>query len=220
MPRVNTVQKTQKARKCGKCGETIEIGQPYRWWKFRYGGKRERCMKPECSPKASDLTQSAFLGGMADAEQAHADAIRNVQEGGGDLNSFAEELRGIAETVRELGEEAQSSLDNMPEGLQQGDTGQMLEGRVSSCEEIADALESAADEAENALSELPDDEPQEDWTDEQLNSLAGTLGEDEKEEDESREDYLERLKDALEQKRQEAIDQAVSEAEGVDWSYE
>lgn len=219
MPRVNTVQKTKKARKCGKCGDSIEIGQPYRWWKFRYGGKYVRCMKPDCSPKPSDLTQSAFLGGMAEAEQSLGDAVRQVQEDQ-DLNSFAEELRGIASTVRELGEEAQSSLDNMPEGLQQGDTGQLLEQRASTCEEIADALEEAADSAENAFSELPEDEPKEDWTDEQLNSLAGTLGEEEKEEDETREEYLDRLKEALEQKRQEALDEAVGEAECVDWSYE
>ena len=62
-----------------------------------------------------------------------------------------EDFRGVAEALRELGSEQQEKYDNMPEGLQQGDTGQMLEERASNCESWADEIEQRADELESAL---------------------------------------------------------------------
>jgi hypothetical protein len=48
--------------------------------------------------------------------------------------------------MTDLGEQAQESFDNMPEGLQQGDTGQMLENRAQACHDAAATLEALADE--------------------------------------------------------------------------
>lgn len=49
----------------------------------------------------------------------------------------ANDLESLAEQVREFGEEQQGKFDNMPEGLQQGDTGQLLEERASNMEQAA-----------------------------------------------------------------------------------
>lgn len=141
MPRVTTVKSARKSQgTCGKCGARIKEGDTYRWWKFRYGGRRVRCAKPECTPRASDLTQSAFYGQLYDLQDSLDEAIANKD---------ADALRSIADDLRSLGEECSSSRDNMPEGLQDSDTGELLQTRADECESRADELESAADERES-----------------------------------------------------------------------
>lgn len=62
-----------------------------------------------------------------------------------------EELRdlreGWAEQAREIGQMQQDKLDNMPDGLRDGDTGAFLQERADACEAWADEIEAA---------ELPD----------------------------------------------------------------
>lgn len=155
MPRVTSVKSARKSQgACGKCGDKIKKGHSYRWWKFRYGGRRVRCLKPECAPKPSDLTRSAFYGTLYEIQETVDDALA-AYESGGEPSDLGEALRSAAEELRNLGEECGSSLENMPEGLQQGGTGQMLENRRDECESKADELESAADEVESV--EIHDD---------------------------------------------------------------
>jgi hypothetical protein len=47
----------------------------------------------------------------------------------------------VVQELRDLAEECQDNLDNMPEGLQQGDTGMMLQERIEACNNAADELE-------------------------------------------------------------------------------
>ncbi len=149
MARVTTVDKARKDQgPCTKCRVEIKVGDPYRWWKFRFGPRYVRCAKPECAPKAADLTRSEFystLFDLGDRLQAALDDFRN----GGDASDLAGELNDIASEIRTLGEECQEKLDNMPEGLQQGDTGQLLQTRVEECEGKAEELESAASTLES-----------------------------------------------------------------------
>ena len=200
MPRVTTVKKAQKAQgECGKCNTKINKGDSYRWWKFRFGGRYVRCLKPECSPKPSDLTQSEFYGtlyGIQESVETALDDFRN----GGELGDLASALNDAAGELRELGEECQGKLDNMPEGLQQGDTGQLLENRASECESKADELESAAGEIESV--ELYDD-------------LEKYLADNEmmREEKESIDDYNKRVQDEMDQANEAARDEAASNAE-------
>lgn len=106
-----------------------------------------------------------------------------------------EDMHGIAETVRELGEEQREKFDNMPEGLQQGDTGQLLEERADQCEEWANAIDEAADALETALDEI-----------EGMDAEALELSEDAD---------ADEIEHAREEKRGEALDEAVSEASGA-----
>jgi hypothetical protein len=109
----------------------IKKGESYYWWKFRYGGKH---MSKE-APKASQLTQSEFLSSLYDIQERLAeitgDDITNLQ---GDVQSISEELNQMAEECRE-------KHDNMPEGLQEGEVGQMLEERADACENAASELD-------------------------------------------------------------------------------
>jgi DNA repair ATPase RecN len=63
-------------------------------------------------------------------------------------------VRSVLEEIRTLGEEQQEKLENMPEGLQQGDTGQLLQERADNCESWAGEIESACDEYDNKVEEI------------------------------------------------------------------
>lgn len=133
----------KSARKADKAAG-IKVGDAYYWWKFRRGGK----YKSKTRPPRSRLTRSSFLATMYDAEDAVAKAAGDAKEG--ELEDLASALEDAAGDVRQAGEDAQSSFDNMPEGLQQGDTGQLLEQRVDWCNTLADEIDNAAEEVRGA----------------------------------------------------------------------
>lgn len=186
MPRVTFVKKAQKAPgQCGKCGIKIKVGDSYRWWKFRYGGKRVRCDKAECAPRASDLTQSEFYSTLYSIQDSLEEAISNQS---------ADDMRSAAEELRSLGEECSDKRSNMPDSLQYSETGELLETRSDECSSRADEIESAADEMDDLTTDW------EEYAEEQ--SI-------ERNEDESDEDFQQRVT--------EAMDQAIEDAwSGVD----
>ena len=180
MPRVTYVKRAQKDNPVAKKGE------PYYWWKFRFGGKHYS----QTYPARSQLTQSNFyatLWGTEDGLEQPVE-VHDIQRFADDLNSAAEEIRG-------LGEECQGSLDNMPDTLQEADTGQLLQNRVDECERLASEIEDAASEAEGAI---PDDlDTREDYDD---------LSEEDQEE-----------RDAADI---DAVDEAESVRDNIDWDIE
>ena len=149
MPRVNRVTKARKSQgKCSKCGCEIKAGDPYLYWAFMLGGrggpKIKRCAKPECAPKPKDLTRSEFwqaLYGLQE-EKWEADTIE-------DLESIKDD---VVNQLQELLDSTQEKFDNMPEGLQQGDSGNTLQERI-------DAVQGAIDELENV--DISFEEPEE-----------------------------------------------------------
>jgi hypothetical protein len=146
MPRVNVVNRARKAQgTCGKCGTVIDTGTTYRWWKFRFGGRHVRCMKVECNPKAGDLTQSEFLSSIYGIE-SDLEAITSCDC----VEDATSILEDAASRLRELGDECRDKRYNMPEGLQEGDVGLLLEERADACEEKVSELEDAISDLENA----------------------------------------------------------------------
>lgn len=155
---VTTVNKCQKSPgTCGKCGCKIKVGDPYRWWKFRYGGKRVRCMETKCNPRGSELISNPFQSALAKITEDIEDGIGEARTQT-DPTIAVQAFRDGAEELRNLGSEQDDKFQNMPEGLQQGDTGQLLENRASECEDKAGELESAADTAESEWEGRGDDE--------------------------------------------------------------
>ena len=128
----------------------IAKGQEYWWTKHAYGPK----LFFKSPPKPSQLTQSEFLSQAYDFEERIGALDAKDFDTIEDLKS---EVQSIAEDIRTLGEEQQEKHDNMPEGLQDGDTGQLLEQRAQSMEDWATELESACD----SLDDSPD-EPRKD----------------------------------------------------------
>jgi hypothetical protein len=134
MPRVNIVNKARNDIGTCPCGNVIKKGDPYKWIKFRYGGKRVKC--GSCHFKSSELTQSEFLS------QAYS-LNEQIDEMDTDLepSEIESELQNIAGEFRTLGEECEEKRSNMPDQLQDSETGSMLEERASTCEEVASNLE-------------------------------------------------------------------------------
>ena len=129
MPRVITVEKARKADP--RYG--IEVGDKYYYWVFKNQRGPGTKVKSKTYPKPSQLTRSNFKSQWRSFGEEIADLAID--------DSLFDALQEIAGRIRELGEECQGSLDNMPEGLQQGSTGEMLQERIDNCDTWASEIE-------------------------------------------------------------------------------
>jgi len=136
MPRVKQVKAAKDYPQFG-----IKKGDVHYYTKMKTGPRSSRELRQKTPFKRSQLTNSAFLSALYDWEDSKAE-----------IGSH-EDVSALADAIREIGEEERGKFDNMPEGLQQGDTGQMLEQRADACDEAASELEDIATEWESALNE-------------------------------------------------------------------
>lgn len=153
MPKVHKL----KARKAYPA-HGIKKGDTYYKWSLRaHKAMRGVEYKSKEYPKPWQLTSSPFRQTLLQIE----DRIANIKaEDIADLEAQRDEIAG---EINELAEECQGSLDNMPEGLQQGDTGQMLQERVDNLQAWASDLESLNFESEeDTIAGLEDDATEED----------------------------------------------------------
>ena len=126
MPRVHHVKKARKDNPVCKAGES------YYWWKFRYGGKRYSLTYP----RASQLTQSEYLGQVYEL----AEEIEDYEaEDAADLESLRDDM---SSRLQDLGSEQSDKRYNMPDALQDSDSGMLLEEREQACESAASELDS------------------------------------------------------------------------------
>jgi hypothetical protein len=119
----------------------IKKGDKYFYWKIKTGPASGYACRSLTRPTPSQLN-TGFAGQVGELE--------NSLQAADDVDG----IRSVLEEIRELGEECQGKLENMPEGLQQGDTGQLLEERAGQCEEWASTIESACDEYDNRIEEI------------------------------------------------------------------
>jgi hypothetical protein len=122
-------------------GNGIKKGDKYFYVKIKTGPYSSRTIRSLTRPKRWQLTSSDFYQQLWPIEDERFGVVNEAS----DLNDIAQELR-------ELGEAQQEKFDAMPDGLQQGDTGQRVEQRATSCGEWADAIENAANDLETKLS--------------------------------------------------------------------
>jgi hypothetical protein len=112
----------------------IKKGQPYWWAAYRAGrgGYKRYWTKP---PRPSQIAASEYAQSVLAIQE-------EMQDFTGDASALVERRDEWAAAIREIADDCQSKFDNMPDGLQQGDTGQLLEERSNDCETWADAVES------------------------------------------------------------------------------
>ncbi len=146
MPRVHTVKSARKARP--EMG--LEVGETYHWWKFKNRFGNGTIVRSKTYPRASQLTRSEFLGAMYGIQEEIEDL-----EADEDLESTVGDIAGRA---RELGEEQTEKRENMPESLQDGDTGSLLEERSQAMSDWADELEGVSFPARSDYEGDEDDE--------------------------------------------------------------
>lgn len=131
----------------------IKKGDKHYTWSLKTGPYSSRTFRQVAPPRPSQLTTSEFLGTIGDIGCEFDDLTHD--------EGLPDALKEIAERIRDLGQEQSDKYDNLPEGFQQGDTGQLLEERASNCEQWADDIDSVADELENKLEEINNKDPHE-----------------------------------------------------------
>jgi hypothetical protein len=129
--KMHTVTKSQQAYTCTKCGDEIPAGSQYRYFKpgFRGRAKVRRCMKPECTPRRSELDNSQMADVFAAQEDAETDlnALEwdDAIEYGDRVTEIEEILKNVAESAQEVADQYEESIQNMP-ALENGDVGERL----------------------------------------------------------------------------------------------
>lgn len=126
MARANFVKKARK----DVAGTDIKKGESYWWWQFAYSPKSYS----KEAPKQSQLTRSAFKVQMYDI----GDRISAV---GTECDDFEGEVSDIVDELQGLRDECEEKLQNMPEQLQESNSGEILQGRMDSLEEMISELE-------------------------------------------------------------------------------
>jgi hypothetical protein len=122
----------KKARKTYR-GTGIKKGTSYWWWKFRRGVLQ----RSKTQPRPSQLTQSAFWGSYLSSTEGFDASVAEATTGD-DLRAAVSTL---TEVLEELKTETEEKYDNMPEPLQQGDTGELLQERIDGLGEFISELE-------------------------------------------------------------------------------
>lgn len=141
--RVKHVTKAQKDQgKCSKCGTPLPAGCEYRYFKpgFRSRVKVCRCMKPDCTPKRSELDTSRMSEALAAQEDGEA-AIHAATE----IHELKQAVEDTAGQARDLAEQYEDTISETP----------MLEDQLR---EKIDILETWADALEGYDPEEIDDE--------------------------------------------------------------
>jgi hypothetical protein len=107
----------------------IKKGEKYYSWKFRYGGKH----KSKSYPKPQQLTQSDFLQRVYEFN----DEIEAL-EWSGDIK---DDVQDLIDRILELRDECEEKRSNMPESLQDSGSGEILQNRYDSLDEMINDLE-------------------------------------------------------------------------------
>lgn len=238
MPAVHFVKKARKDYP----EHSIQKGESYYWWKFRFGGKRVS----KTPPNRRQLTQSDFQIGIYDLEDALGGLVAD--------DSIESRVEEIADQMESLADEQEDKRSNMPDQLQDSEVGSMLEERGEALREWAEELrnldfdlesDTAEDLEEEAAEELGHDTSDEGLREEALHQLGideeandGKLANDMAEEgqmqrDAEREDVIkakieelraemeteirERAQEMADERKEEKIQEIVDEAQGTSY---
>ncbi len=137
MPRVTHVKKARKDNKA----QGIKKGQEYWWWGVMCGGRGHKRYSLT-KPKQSQLTNSEFWGAVYSLQEEVAGECP-------DLDDIEGRVDDIKSQLEDLASETDDKFNNMPDGLQQGDTGQLLEERsaaINDCVSELDSIDFSFDE--------------------------------------------------------------------------
>ncbi len=129
MTRAHFVKKARKDHPEGG----IKKGESYWWWAFMVGSRGGPKHYSKTQPRRSQLTQSDYDARLFDIEDEIADLTADDGLGGA--------VDDIASRLRELGDEQEEKKNNMPDGLQEGPSGELLQERADACSNAADELE-------------------------------------------------------------------------------
>lgn len=148
MGKVKKITKSRKECRCSKCRKVIPAGSSYLKGEINFHLPIVRCIA--CGLKGWEVTTSDYL--------LHVGAI--VYEWSKTYTADSSGIEDIILDLEEIRENLQDNLDNMPEGLQQGDTGEMLQSRIDSLEFAVSELEDIEEDelVEEVISDNSDED--------------------------------------------------------------
>lgn len=151
MPRLNFVKRARtdryrngrKVKANNKQGYTIDYSKPedisdelichkgesYYWWQFAYGPKQFSKERPD----KRRLTRSEFQLGLYDIEDEINDINADME-----LSDIEERVDSIKDMIEELRDEQEDKKSNMPDQLQESETGELLQERYDSLDQAYD----------------------------------------------------------------------------------
>lgn len=192
---MTTLHHVNKARKAIK-GTDIKKGDSYYWWQFAFRSKQVSKTRPR---RSQYMTQSPYLGGIYDVE----DDINALQVSDITNDSCLDDILNSIESIKD---EAESSLDNIPDQLKEAPAGATLQEYIDNLEAWYDELRDV--DFDNVEDGSFDEEAADEWEntyahDKNARASDGlTMSKDEWIE--------ERAKELLEERRQEVLDEIQS----------
>lgn len=115
----------------------IKKGESYYWWSLWGRGKQ---VSKEM-PKRSQTTSSEFLQEVYAVEEELGELKASNYPNPEDVEDLKSDVEDLASRVNDAGGECQGRYDDLNEGFQNGPTGELLQGRVDSVQEMQNALE-------------------------------------------------------------------------------
>lgn len=150
----------------------INVGESYWTWCF-YGGQP---IYSKTKPRQSQLTNNSFKQELYSIQESVEDFSPEDPD---EVGEFVEELISNLEELRDT---CQESFDNIPEQLQEGNSGQILQERIENLDDVIYNLENIDTEFSSELDESEKDGmSQEEWErqeeDEREEWIADKIGE-------------------------------------------
>jgi hypothetical protein len=122
----------------------VKKGESYYWWKFNF---QRTVHISKTAPRRSQLTNSGFLSTYYDLVDNVRNYFTDRDDVQGDLDSYISEIESLRD-------EQQSSLENMPEHLQENSaSGETLRERIDSLENWINELQGVDTDIDEELSE-------------------------------------------------------------------
>lgn len=216
MAKLTVVKKAQASkhpRRCKRCNHDIQAGEIYTWRSILVGARGVKefwCSNHPPTPR--DLERSEFQQALLGMEEERDTAVRLFRESTEpDPSDLAGTLRDIADQLSSLADETEEKYDNMPDGLKEGDTGQLLQARYEAAREKYEEFNGVADDLEGEELDPLD-----------LGAWEGYAKDKDvtREEDETDEEYRDRVQEEMEQEREDKIEEIAGKAEDLDFSIE
>jgi len=154
MPRVHFVEKARKDNPVAKKGES------YYWWQNYRSPKRYSKTRPRPSQTTGSgwLSNAYAIGEQIEDYEIETDDAGEMlwgEDQQGDAKDFIEER---VQEIEEIRDEAEENRSNMPDALQDSETGELLQQRYDTCDDWCNELDnidpSSFDTAQDFLDEL------------------------------------------------------------------
>lgn len=130
MAKIERIKKSARGKdlKCSKCGKPINVGDEYLKATPYKRPPIIRCVA--CGLKSYETSGSEYIRECGTLVEDWQSSFSSDESGRDEIVAVLEGLR----------DQCQESLDNMPETLQEGDTGQLFQDRIDNLESVIEEL--------------------------------------------------------------------------------